>query len=418
MAATASVSPTSDAYVNGLLSGVRWGTNQLTFSFPTSGSLYGTSYGNSEHVTGFEAFTSVQQSAVRSILDMYSKIINVSFAEITETTTAHAVLRFAESDKPSTAWGYYPSTAEPGGDTWYNNSKNWYDNPVKGNYAYLTMIHEIGHAMGLKHPHEASGSFAALPADRDSLEYSVMSYRSFVGASTSTGYTNGTSSYPQSLMMYDIAALQTMYGANYTANATDTVYKWDPNTGQMTVNGVSDGPLAGNKIFRTVWDGGGNDTYDFSSYTTSLKVDLNPGAWTTTSATQLAQLASGKVAIGNIANALLFKGNTASLIENAVGGSAADSFTGNVGANSFTGRQGNDIIDGGQGSDTAVYLGLRSKYSIVSNANGTWSVVDIGSGFSEGTDTLRNVEFVKFSDTVVQIGTATTVVSPLTARRP
>ncbi len=412
MAATASVSPTGDAYINGLLSGVRWGTNQLTFSFPTSGSLYGTSYGNSEHVTGFEAFTSVQQSAVRSILDMYSKIINVSFTEMTETTTAHAVLRFAESDRPSTAWGYYPSTGEPGGDTWYNNSKNWYDNPVKGNYAYLTMIHEVGHAMGLKHPHEASGSFAALPADRDSLEYSVMSYRSYVGASTTTGYTNASNSYPQSLMMYDIAALQTMYGANYTANATNTVYKWDPNTGQMTVNGVSDGPLAGNKIFRTVWDGGGNDTYDFSSYTTSLKVDLNPGAWTVTSATQLAQLASGKMAVGNIANALLHKGNTASLIENAVGGSAADTFTGNVGSNSFTGRQGNDIIDGGQGTDTAVYLGLRSKYSIVSNADGSWSVVDLASGYTEGTDTLRNVEYVKFSDTTVQIGTATTVLSP------
>ena len=61
-----------------------------------------------------------------------------------------------------------------------------------------------------------------------------MSYRSYVGAPT--GYTND--SFPQTLMMYDIAAVQTMYGANYTTNSGDTVYKWSPTTGEMSLNGV------------------------------------------------------------------------------------------------------------------------------------------------------------------------------------
>ena len=85
---------------------------------------------------------------------------------------------------------------------------DWYDNPVKGNYACASMLHETGHALGLKHPHEASGSFGAMPLDHDSLEYTVMSYRSYVGASTTSGYTNASDSYPQTLMMYDIAAIQ------------------------------------------------------------------------------------------------------------------------------------------------------------------------------------------------------------------
>ena len=68
-----------------------------------------------------------------------------------------------------------------------------------------------------------------------------------------------------------------MYGANYNTNSGNTVYKWSPTTGQMSINGVGQGAPAGNKIFMTIWDGGGNDTYDFSNYTTNLSVDLQPG---------------------------------------------------------------------------------------------------------------------------------------------
>src|SRR5258708_36878996 len=107
-------------------------------------------------------------------------------------------------------------------------------------------------------------------------------------------------------MMYDIAALQTMYGANYTTNSGNTVYKWSPTTGEMFIDGVGQGAPAGNKIFMTMWDGNGNDTYDFSNYTTNITVNLNPGEWTIVSTTQLANLGSGKLAAGNIANSLLF----------------------------------------------------------------------------------------------------------------
>ena len=110
---------------------------------------------------------------------MYSSVANLTFTEVTETSSQHGDLRYAESDAPSTAWAYYPSTSAEGGDAWFNNSTNWYDNPVKGNYAWLTMIHETGHALGLKHPQDALGAFGTMPLDHDSLEYTVMSYRSY-----------------------------------------------------------------------------------------------------------------------------------------------------------------------------------------------------------------------------------------------
>ena len=96
----------------------------------------------------------------------------------------------------------------------------------------------------------------------------------------------------------------------------------------------------------TIWDGGGNDTYDFSNYTTSLKIDLQPGSWTTASTGQLADLGNGHVAIGNIANALLYQNNPTSLIENAIGGSGNDTVTGYTANNALTGGAGNDTIDG------------------------------------------------------------------------
>ena len=281
-----------------------------------------------------------------------------------------------------------------------------YNNPVVGNYAWLTIIHETGHLLGLKHPQDVSGSFGVTPASVDSLEYSVMSYRSYIGASTTQGLTNATWSFPTTLMLYDIAALQYMYGANYSTNSGDTVYKWNPSTGQETINGVAQTAPGGNTIFMTIWDGGGNDTYDFSNYTTNLSVNLQPGSWTTVSTAELANLGAGHTAIGNIANAYLNNNNPASLIENAIGGSGTDTLIGNAANNKLTGGAGNDTLDGVSGTDTAVYSGPSSAYQVTQNADGSWTVADLRTGSPDGTDTLRNIDFLQFSDTTVAIGTA------------
>ena len=80
-------------------------------------------------------------------------------------------------------------------------------------------------------------------------------------------------------MMYDIPALQYIYGANFAINGTNSVYTWSPTTGEMSINGVGQGAPGDNLIFMTIWDGGGTDTYDLSNYSTSLTVNLSPGDW-------------------------------------------------------------------------------------------------------------------------------------------
>lgn len=405
MPAVATFSPTGNACIDGVLGTVKWAVNSFTYSFPTSGAHYGASYGAGENTANFGVLTTAQQTATRAALTMFASVASLSFSEIGETATQHADLRFALSDKPGTAWAYFPTPAAEGGDAWFNKSGGIYSNPVKGNYASLTFVHEIGHALGLEHAHEAN----PMPASRDSIEYTVMSYRSYAGASATSGYVNETWGYAQSLMMYDIAALQHMYGANYATHAGNTTYAWSPTTGEMFINGIGQGAPGGNRILLTVWDGGGTDTYDLSNYTTNLKVDLRPGGWTTTSTAQLARLHwdGSKVAAGTIANALLHKGDARSLIENAVGGAGHDVLTGNDAANTLkggagndrlTGGKGNDTLDGGTGTDTVVFKGLRANYGISTLADGSFQVTDLRSGTPDGKDLVRGAEWFQFTD--------------------
>jgi hypothetical protein len=156
------------------------------------------------------------------------------------------------------------------------------------------------------------------------------------------------------------------------------------------------------------------DTYSFSNYATNLTVDLNPGAWTNLG-TQLADLGDGHTARGNIANALLFQGNTASLIENAIGGFGDDTIIGNQAVNRLEGNDGNDTLDGrlggdtmigGQGNDTYVVDAMRHLSQL---ADGQVILVPgdtVIENANEGIDTVQasvnytlpaNVEYLRLT---------------------
>ena len=102
-------------------------------------------------------------------------------------------------------------------------------------------------------------------------------------------YRHLSGDYPQTYMQYDIAALQAMYGADFTTNSGNTVYKWSASTGETFVNGVGQGTPLRNKIFLTIWDGGGIDTYDLSNYSGGASIDLAPGGFVKFSDAQLAR---------------------------------------------------------------------------------------------------------------------------------
>ncbi|WGD55342.1 M10 family metallopeptidase C-terminal domain-containing protein [Bradyrhizobium sp. CB1650] len=427
MATAVTVSKTNNADIDGLLSGYKW-SGTITYSFPDAPSDYANPYsgGDSEPTTsGFASAPSQMQAAINYAIRLINGYTN---ANIQYAGTDGADIMIAQSPAANpTSYAYYPGNYAPGGDIWFGTNYD-YTQAKLGNYYFTTALHELGHAVGLKHSQETGGiANVAVPTAHDDSEYTVMSYRSYVGASTTAGYSNEAYGYPQTYMANDILALQTLYGANYTTQSGSTVYTWSPTTGQEFINGVGQlapGGGAGgsaNRIYEAVWDGGGVDTYDLSNYTTNLSINLNPGASSVFSSTQLANLGYGHYAAGNVYNAYLYNDDARSYIDNATGGSGNDTIIGNAIANILNGGSGNDTINGGggndtiiggAGTDTAMYSGSEASYAISYNsATQTFMIVDQRPGSPDGTDTVSGVEYFGFADATIA---SSAFVAPIT----
>ena len=386
--------------VDAALIGSKWGITNLTFSFPTSGSNYS---GNNYDSNGVSLYHidlgTQQQDAVRAAFAQLSAATGLTFTEITETDTVHANIRIsqtADQDAPS-AYGNFPSdTRGMAGDIWFGRTNQpYYDSAFKGTWGFATIMHEIGHTMGLKHGHQdytnADLSFyfgtsprfgsQSLTPDRDGQAYSLMTYTP--APFTNSNFAGEKISQPQSYMQFDLAALQYMYGANFTTNATDSTYTFSQTTGEMFINGVGQGAPSGNKIFLTIWDGGGVDTIDASNYANGVTIDLRPGEYSTVDQNQvvnnLAYQNLVNMAPGNIAMSLLYNNDSRSLIENATGGSGNDIFVANIA---------NNVLDGGSGgSDTVIFTNTTGVNVLLNNTNADVIVTHDGE-----TDTLRSIE--------------------------
>lgn len=350
------------------------GTTNLLYSFPTTANDYAYTGG----IFQFEAVNSTQIGLIVKALHNFDDVCNISLS-FTNVFGAGNIryakatqLNYYTPNPNDSRWhfpgfGNSPGSAEASppdpehfpnyaqGDVWFNHE--FYNGPQVGSFFYAAgLLHETGHALGLKHGHQTGDAhgvtFPTLPVQYDSQEYTVMTYTAYVGGGPNSGLR--TAEYPSTLMMLDIAALQYLYGADYTTRASNTVYKWNPATGECSINGVGQGATYHSKILMTVWDGGGRDTFDFSNYKTPVVANLQPGTWSTPSKAQLADLDGSSavhLAHGSIATALLYFGNPASLIENAYGGSSNDRLYGNTANNLLRGNNGNDTLKGGLGRD-------------------------------------------------------------------
>ncbi len=317
-----------------LISGTQWNGKTVTFSFLNGGSDLPAYGGGPETFPGSAVFASThqplsaaQKAVARDAIAEWGGVSKINLVETSDTSASGpGMIRLGAADIDDPSQGFAPSLTGEGGDAWFQ--------PGTGTAFYF--LRELGTALGLKHPDE-SGLGKTLPASKDSIEFSVMSNRGSPGGAISWPLAVPDGSLPQSLMMNDIAAIQQLYGANFAYHKGNDIYAFDP---------------AEAKIFRTIWDGGGRDTYDASAYTVGVSLDLRPGAWSILDPSQLADLGGGATARGSVANALLFEGDLRSLIENATGGAGSDRIGGNLAANVLKGLGGDDTLDGRGGGDT------------------------------------------------------------------
>lgn len=317
----------------------------LTYGFRLTAPAVGSSH--NEQAT-FAQSTAAQKASFALALSLFSDVANITFTAVNPAGyTDDATMLFGnytlagDSAAGFAQFPLSPDTSGPSdeGDVWINLAYESAATQPLGSYDLTTIIHEVGHALGLEHPGQynaAAGVTITYEANaeyiEDSRQYSLMSYfeEYKTGARHDSEATGFEAQFASTPLLHDIAAIQLLYGANMTTRTGDTVYGFNSTAGRD----VFDFALNPNPVI-AIWDAGGaHDVLDVSGYQTTQVVDLHQGAFSSLGTLTL--------------NVAIAKG---SIIEDAIGGSGADSLTGNEVANTLNGGAGGDLLYGFEGND-------------------------------------------------------------------
>jgi serralysin len=225
--------------------------NYLTPAGNTILYTFSVTSGNESGRAGQQAFTPAQQGSARTALNELSRLTGIQFTETAAGSAAQIHLANINLEGASTtglcSWQSSYSYARDQQLTSYDADAFVYldnlewgaanRNLAPGGQGYETLLHELGHALGLKHPFEDG---ATLPSAQDNSSNTLMSY-------TSAGGNHSTYS------PYDVAALNWLYGG-------------DGLRGALGINSTTGGRYyTGTNTNDTLQGGGGNDTLNGGS---------------------------------------------------------------------------------------------------------------------------------------------------------
>ncbi len=320
---------------------------ELTYNFPASVPQYYCTLDLEECNNNSVLANPEMRAAIRAVMDEIETVIDVTFREVSATTLSDIPFMLtSDSDMGLLGYSYGPgdkAVFDPRGDIWGNSNSPSLPDSEPGQTGFATWIHEMGHSLGLEH--SFSGT-AILPGSMENNRYSIMSYdRVFFDG-------NGQPIEPRTFQLYDIMALQTLYGANPTFRAGNTQIRIDPNS----------------PIPQTVYDSGGMDSLNFNNHVVGVTVDLRQGQFSS---------------VGNQVNNVAIAWGTD--IENARGGSGFDILRGNELNNILMGNAGNDTLQGRDGQD--VLRGMAGNDTYIWGIGDGFDVID--EDFGAGRDEIR-----------------------------
>ncbi len=339
----------SNANIDSLFWGGAWdtpgsGTTIIEYSLRFGSDPYsffsGINYGNS--------WSAIETTAIETAFGMWEAVADIDFQE---------TLYYDDSE----IWYWQGSDFEVGGLGWHEVPDSAGIEPLygvfsyeglgwdagglqAGGYGYLTLLHEIGHGLGLAHPHDNGGDSSIMPGvfseydfgtyDLNQGVWTVMTYNDgWMSEYPNHTIFNGYSDYDYSAtpMALDIAAIQEIYGANTAHAAGDDTYVIPSANGAGT-------------YWSSLWDAGGYDVISAEGSSRAYTIDLREAPLTGANAGGYMNYSSGIVGGFTVANGVV--------IEEGVGGSGNDTITGHNNGSTLRGGGGNDLITGGSANDT------------------------------------------------------------------
>ena len=393
-----------------------WNTSSLTYNFSMDGNraAFISDPSTSAHVfTGTRSFnaldvTDINEANIRrdveSAMAAWSRVANIPlFVETTDYSAADIKIAGVDNYDGVAGSMYLPGTNPRGPlvvtsvdyESYLLVNTSLSIVPARGelgggNFGLHLGLHELGHGLGLGHPHDtAHGTTAIVDRRADAVEaaydnerYTVMSYERG-GWNQIGGLIYGHAVTP---MAMDILAIQNMYGAKSSFEG-NTIYRLtDARSAALDVDG-SDGTVSIGRAFYAIWDTGGTDALVYSGSNRAL-LNLNNASISLVHDGRIEALvdlvmrstAFGALpddiknyltdpeysAGGNISTVFDSAGNVQlggysiasdahdadAKVEQATGGSGDDVIVGNEVANVLTGNLGNDLVLGSAGDDT------------------------------------------------------------------
>jgi len=366
---------------------------------------------------GYFAFGAAQRTSFRQAIAQFETVAGVRFIEVDDPEKASI-------DVMNTSGSQWAGWANYGASSDSYTSDGWLVIDGTGTYApgtsrYEVILHEIGHAMGLKHPFDGDPTLAS---HLDNENYTLMSYTS-----------NGI--YDTSLATFDVQALQYLYGASSSINSAWT-WNWSDVTGVFSLSGSSaddqliavdaQSTINGMGGNDTIWGRDGDDTLNGGDgndvlYGGTGNNHLDGGSgndrfiagWGTD--TYVGGSGVDVVDFGARTYAAYYSLASGGDVENVYGSDYGDYLTGNglanelrggAGADYLFGGIGNDVLDGGTDADT-MYGEAGDDTYVIDNA-GDRAIEVAG----EGTDTVRSSislvlwEHNQFLENLTLIGSA------------